>query len=100
MDDTRYMKLAAYGRSRGISYKVLRQLLAAGKLAAGKVGRNWLVDAERCDAFFTMITTPPQERPAAPAPRRRGEPLGDYIRTQLAAAKRMAKEGRCAWEEV
>ena len=54
------MSIKEYAESRNVNDKVLRKLIAEGKIAAGKVGKKWLLDVDRVDAFFKEITTPKQ----------------------------------------
>lgn len=52
------MSIKEYSATRNVNDKILRKLIAEGKLAAGKIGRRWMLDADRVDAFFTELTTP------------------------------------------
>ncbi len=93
-EDAPYMKLAQYSRSRGVSYGSLRQLIAAGKLPAGKAGRNWIVDVKRCDDFFRDLTTPREEkRPAEFYGSGRRFDFMASIDAKLKEAKRLVREG-------
>lgn len=52
------MSIKEYAESRNVNDKVLRKLIAEGKIAAGRVGRKWLLDVAKVDAFFEELTTP------------------------------------------
>ena len=52
------MSIKEYAESRNVNDKVLRKLIAEGKIAAGRVGRKWILDVDRVDAFFKELTTP------------------------------------------
>lgn len=52
------MSIREYAESRNVNDKVLRKLIAEGKIAAGRVGRKWLLDVDKVDAYFEELTTP------------------------------------------
>ena len=52
------MSIKEYSVTRNVNDKILRKLIAEGKIAAGKIGRRWMLDADRVDAFFIELTTP------------------------------------------
>ena len=52
------MSIKEYAESRNVNDKVLRKLIADGKIAAGRVGRKWILDVAKVDEFFEELTTP------------------------------------------
>lgn len=57
------MGIAEYAAARNISQKMLRRLIKAEEIAAGKCHGKWLLDVERVDEYFRQLTTPrKQER--------------------------------------
>lgn len=52
------MSIKEYSISRNVSNKLIRKLIADGKIAAGRVGRKWLLDVDKVDSYFKNITTP------------------------------------------
>ena len=52
------MSIKEYAESRNVNDKVLRKLIAEGKISAGRVGRKWLLDVAKVDAYFEELTTP------------------------------------------
>ena len=57
------MSIAEYAAARNVSQKMLRRLIKAEEIAAGKCYGKWLLDVERVDEYFRELTTPhKQER--------------------------------------
>lgn len=52
------MSIKEYAESRNVNDRLLRKLIAEGKIAAGRVGRKWLLDVAKVDAYFEELTTP------------------------------------------
>ena len=52
------MSIKEYSESRNVNDRMLRKLIAEGKIAAGRVGRKWLLDVAKVDAYFEELTTP------------------------------------------
>lgn len=52
------MTINQYAKSRGVSDKLIRRLIVQHEIAAGRVGRKWLLDVERVDNYFRELTTP------------------------------------------
>lgn len=55
------MSIKEYSATRNVNDKLIRKLLAEGKIAAAKLGRTWLLDSDKVDAFFDELTTPKRQ---------------------------------------
>ena len=52
------ISFADFAKSRGVSDKLIRRLIVQHEIAAGRVGRKWILDVEKVDNYFREITTP------------------------------------------
>jgi hypothetical protein len=85
------LTLKEYCATRRVAYHLVYDLAVSGKIAAGKIGKKWFLDADSVDDYFrrklqpTVVeeVAPPKEQPPKPDPKLRGIPFRELIKREI-----------------
>lgn len=92
------MTLQEYSESRNISYSLLYSLCRKKAIAAGKVGKRWLLNVEKVDAFFEAQLTQEQAPVLAVITKHTGRHIENVHNARMAEYKSKLKELRACMQ--